>query len=45
MSRKAITMKRLFDAGKISIDGLRRAVNDGVITVAEFKEISGEDFE
>lgn len=41
MSIKAKSMQRLYKAGRITIDGLRKAVSDGVITAAEFETITG----
>ena len=40
MSAKAKSLQRLYDAGRISIDGLRKAVADGVLTEDEFKLIT-----
>lgn len=42
MSRAAEILKRMYDAGRIGIEGLRKAVSDGVITEEEFREIVGE---
>lgn len=39
MSVKAETLKRLYLAGKVTEEGLRRAVADGVITADELEEI------
>ena len=41
MSRKAMILKKLYDAGRVTEEGLRKAVADGVITEAEYKEITG----
>lgn len=42
MSIKAETLKRLHLTGKVTEEGLRRAVNDGVITQEEYNEITEE---
>ena len=42
MSKRAEVLKRLYDSGRVTVDGLRKAVTDGVITEAEFSEIIGE---
>lgn len=39
MSAKAKSMQRLYDAGRISIDGLRKAAEDGLITELELTAI------
>lgn len=44
MSRKAQILDKMYKQGKVTIDGLRQAVEDGVITEAEFEEITGENF-
>ena len=43
MSVKAKAMRTLYKAGRITIDGLRNAVAQGVITQVEFDEIVGKD--
>ena len=40
LSKKAQILKKLYDAGKVSAEGLQKAVSDGVITEAEYKEIT-----
>ena len=44
MSAKAKAIKTLYRAKRISIDGVRQAVVDGLITVVEFRKITGEDY-
>lgn len=45
MSVKARVLKRLYDRGKVTKDGLRQSVADGVITAGEYAEITGEVYE
>lgn len=45
MSVKAKVLKRLYDRGKVTKDGLRQSVIDGVITAEEYAEITGEVYE
>lgn len=40
MSTKAKILQRLYKAGKVSYAGLEKAVQDGVITDEEFREIT-----
>lgn len=42
MSIRAKALANLYRRGRIAIDGLRQAVSDGVITAAEYQEITGE---
>lgn len=42
MSRKALILKKLYDSGRVTREGLRQAVADGVITEEEYREITGE---
>lgn len=44
MSVKAKAIRTLYRAKRISIDGVRQAVIDKIITVKEYAEITGEDF-
>lgn len=44
MSAKAKALKTLYIANLIPIWGVRRAVNDGIITQSEFKQITGSDY-
>ena len=45
MSIKAKVLKRLYDRGKVTKDGLRQSVTDGVITADEYLTITGEAYE
>ena len=45
MSIKAKVLKRLYDRGKVTKDGLRQSVADGVITDGEYLTITGEAYE
>ena len=45
MSAKAKAINTLYRMKRITIEGVRQAVADGVITPAEFKEITGEVYE
>lgn len=45
MSRAALILAGLYRRGKVSTEGLRQAVTDGVITEAEYREITGEIYE
>jgi len=45
MSKYAKIAKKWYDAGVWGIDKLRELVEAGAITPAEFKEITGEDYE
>lgn len=42
MSTKAKAIRTLYRMKRITIDGVRQAVIDGLITVEEFEEITGE---
>ena len=44
MSAKAKAVRTLYRAKRIDIDGVRQAVADGLITEAEFKIITGEEY-
>ncbi|MCQ2439441.1 MAG: XkdX family protein [Oscillospiraceae bacterium] len=44
MSAKAKAINTLYKRGKITKDGVRKAVEDGVITEAEYMEIVGEPY-
>ena len=41
MSAKAKALDNLYRRGKVTLDGLRKAVADGVITPEEFTLITG----
>ena len=45
MSVKAKAIKTLYKAKRITLDGVKQAVKDGIITEAEYKEIVGKEFE
>ena len=42
MSAKAKAIKTLYKTKRITLDGVKKAVADKLITEAEFKEITGE---
>ena len=44
MSVKAKAIRTLYRAKRITTDGVRQAVVDGLITEAEYKEITGEEY-
>ena len=44
MTAKAKAIKTLYKAKRITKDGVKQAVIDGVITEAEYTEITGEDY-
>lgn len=37
-------IEKLYDNGRITKDGVRNAVSKGMITVEQYKEITGEDY-
>lgn len=41
---KAKAIKNLYRAKRITIEGVKKAVVDGIITAADFKEITGRNF-
>ena len=45
MSAKAKAIRTLYRAKRISIEGIRKAVEDGLISPAEYKEITGKEYE
>ena len=45
MSAKAKAIKTLYRAKRITIDGVKKAVANGIITKEQYKEITGENFE
>ena len=45
MSAKARAIRTLYRAKRIDIDGVRKAVKDGIISAAEFFVISGVVYE
>ena len=44
MSSRAKALANLYRRGKINEDGLKQAVVDGVITPAEYEEITGHTY-
>lgn len=44
MSAKARAIRTLYRAKRITIDGVRQAVEDGLITSVEFETITGEAY-
>ena len=44
MSARAKAMATLYRRNKVTKDGLKQAVEDGVITAAEYAEITGEAY-
>ena len=44
MSAKAKAIRTLYRAKRITVEGVRKAVADGVITVEQFEEITGEQY-
>lgn len=44
MSVQAKAVRTLFRAKRITIDGVRKAVADGLITAEEYTEITGETY-
>lgn len=45
MSAKAKAIKTLYRAKRITLEGVKKAVADGIITKEQYKEITGENFE
>ena len=44
MSVRAKAIRTLYRAKRIDLEGVKRAVADGLITAAEHKTITGEDY-
>lgn len=44
MSAKAKAIRTLYRAKRITLEGVKQAVNDGIITEAEFTEITGKEY-
>lgn len=42
MSAKAKAIRTLYRAKRITIEGVKQAVDDGIITEAEYQQITGE---
>lgn len=45
MSARARALANLYRRNKVTKDGLKRAVADGVITNTEYREITGEEYQ
>ncbi len=45
MSARAKAMETLYRMGRVSKDGLKAAVNRGVINAVEYQSITGENLE
>lgn len=45
MTAKANAVRTLYRAKRITIEGVRKAVEDGVISLAEYKDITGKEYE
>lgn len=45
MSAKAKAIRTLYRAKRITLEGVRQAVTDGVITAEDYEEITGEAYE
>lgn len=44
MSAKAKAIQTLYKAKRITIDGVKKAVADGIITKEQYREITGVDY-
>ena len=44
MSVRAKAIRTLYRAKRIDLEGVKRAVADGLITAAEYKTVTGEDY-
>lgn len=44
MSIKAKAIRTLYRAKRITIEGVRQAVEDGLITAEEYAKITGEEY-
>ena len=44
MSVKAKAIRTLYRAKRITLDGVKQAVVDGIITEAEYTEITGKEY-
>lgn len=44
MNEKAKAIQTLYRAKRISIEGVKKAVTEGIITETEYKEITGADY-
>jgi hypothetical protein len=44
MSVRAKAIRTLYRAKRITLDGVKQAVGDGIITEAEYTEITGKEY-
>lgn len=44
MSARANILQRMYEQGRVTLSGLRKAVEDTTITAAEYETITGEDY-
>lgn len=44
MSAKAKAIKTLYRAKRITVEGVKQAVEDGIITAEQYTEITGEQY-
>jgi hypothetical protein len=44
MSAKAKAIRTLYKAKRITLDGVKQAVEGGIINIAEYSWITGEEF-
>lgn len=44
MSIKAKAIRTLYRAERITLDGVKQAVEDGIITGSEYTEITGKEY-
>lgn len=44
MSARAKAINTLYRANRITLDGVKQAVVDGIITVQEYEKITGEEY-
>lgn len=44
MSMKAKAIRNLYRANRITLDGVKQAVANGIITKAEYQQITGEEY-
>ena len=45
MSARAKILQRMYEQGRVTLSGLKKAVGDGTINTAEFEEITGKAYE
>ena len=44
MGVRAKAIRTLYRAKRITVEGVKQAVNDGIITEAEYTEITGKEY-